>query len=201
MKFEPHKMDRQQLHDLMSDSLSPLPVAFISTVDGNGIFNAAPFSFAAPVCVKPPILCVSFGTKRGQIKDTVKNIETTGDFVVNIVNDATIKQAIQAAAEFLSDVDEIKQVGLTAAPCEMVKSPRIAECPVNLECKLLFSLELGEGINKRKIVFGEVLLAHAKDEVCSEGTIHPSLLKPIARLGKNLYSHTSNSFELKTPRL
>lgn len=201
MKFEPQNLDRQKLHDLIGDSLSPLPVALISTVGEDGIFNAAPFSFIAPVSTKPPILCVSFGTKRGLKKDTVKNIEYTGDFVVNIVNEAIAKQAIQASAEYPGNIDEIKEVGLTPAPSEKVKSPRIAEAPINLECKVMCSMELGIGMNLRKVVFGEVVLFHVKDEVCPDGSIHSALLKPIARLGKNLYLRPTDTLEIKTPRL
>lgn len=201
MKFEPQNLDRQKLHDFISDSLSPLPIAFISTVGEDGVFNAAPFSFVSPVSTKPPILCVSFGLKKGQKKDTVRNIEYTGDFVVNIVDNALLKPAIQTSADYPSNIDEIKQVGLTSIPSIKVKSPRIAEAPISLECKVMFSLELGDGINLRKVVFGEIVLFHVKDEVCSDGSIQPKLVKPIARLGKNLYCHTTDSFEVKTPRL
>lgn len=201
MKLDPQSLDRQKLHDLLGDSLSPLPVAFISTVGEDGVFNAAPFSFVAPVSIKPPVICVSFGTKRGVKKDTVRNIEYNGDFVVNIVDSAIAKQAIQTSAEYPANIDEIKEVGLTSAPSEKVKSPRIAESPINLECKVLCSLELGSGINLRKVVFGEVVLFHVKDSVCSDGAVNPNMLKAIARLGKNLYVRPTDTFEIKTPRL
>lgn len=201
MKFEPQNLDRQKLHDLIGDSLSPLPVAFISTVGEDGIFNAAPFSFIAPVSTKPPVLCVSFGTKRGVKKDTVKNIEYTGDFVVNIVNESIVKQAIQSSAEYPANVDEIKEVGLTSVPSEKVKAPRIAESPISLECKVLCSMELGIGINMRKVVFGEVVLFHVKDGVLTDSSINSVLLKPVARLGKNLYLRPTDTLEIKTPRL
>lgn len=197
MKFEPQNLDRHKLHDLLPGSLSPLPIAFISTVGEDGVFNAAPFSFVTPVSVKPPILCVSFGLKKGQKKDTVRNIEYTGDFVVNIVDYAIMKPAVQASANYPVSVDEIKEIGLTALPGEKVKSPRIAEAPVNLECKVMFSLELAEGANLQKLVFGEVVLFHVKDEICLNGSIQPRLLKPIARLGTNLYCHTTDTFEMK----
>lgn len=201
MKLDPQNIERQMLHDFLSDSLSPLPIAFISTIGEDGVFNAAPFSFVAPVCVKPPLLCVSFGLKRGLKKDTVRNIEYSRDFVVNIVNESLIKPAIQASADYPCSVDEIKEVGLTAIPSEKVKSPRIAEAPINLECKVALSLELGEGLNLRKVVFGEVVMFHIKDEVCLDGCIHPAKLKAIGRMGKSLYSCPTDTFELKTPKI
>lgn len=201
MKFDPQNLDRHKLHDLLPGSLSPLPIAFISTVGEDGTFNAAPFSFVAPVSVKPPVLCVSFGLKKGLKKDTVRNIEYCGDFVVNIVNNYILKQAIQASSNYPAGVDEIREIGLTAIPSERVKAPRIAESPVNLECKVMFSLELSEGLNLQKVVFGEVVLFHVKDDLTLDGAIQPALLKPIARLGMNLYCHTADSFEVKPVRI
>lgn len=201
MKFDPQNLDRHKLHDLLPGSLSPLPIAFISTVGEDGVFNAAPFSFVTPVSVKPPILCVSFGLKKGLKKDTVINIEYSGDFVVNIVNKDILGPAIQASANYPAGVDEMKEVGLTAVPGEKVKAPRIAEAPVSLECKVIFSLELSQGLNLQKVVFGEVVLFHVKDEVCADGCVQPALLKPVARLGMNLYCHTTDSFELKPVRV
>lgn len=201
MKLDPQNIERQALHDFLSDSLSPLPVAFISTIGEDGVFNAAPFSFVCPICVKPPLLCVSFGLKRGLKKDTVRNIEFTKDFVVNIVNESILKPAIQASADYPSSVDEIKEVGLTAVPSEKVKAPRIAEAPINLECKVAFSLELGEGLNFRKVVFGEVVLFHIKDEVCLDGCIHPAKLKTMGRMGKSFYIRPTDTIEVKTPRI
>lgn len=197
MKFEPQNLDRHQLHDLLPGALSPLPIAFISTIGEDGVFNAAPFSFVTPLSIKPPILCVSFGLKKGQKKDTVKNIEYTGDFVVNIVDKSIIKAAVQSSANYPGNVDEIKEIGLTPVSSEKVKAPRIAESPVNLECKVIFSLELSEGSNLQKVVFGEVVLFHVKDEVCLNGAIQPQLLKPIARLGFTLFCHTTDTFEVK----
>ncbi len=201
MKFYPQNLNRHELHDLLPGSLSPLPIAFISTIGEDGVFNAAPFSFVTPVSVKPPIICVSFGLRKGQKKDTVRNIEYSGEFVVNIVNNNILKQAVQASANYPANVDEIKEVGLTAVPSEKVKAPRIAESPVNLECKVMFSLELSEGPNLQKVVFGEVVLFHVKDEICSDSSVRPGLLKPIARLGTNLYCHTTDTFEEKPVRV
>ncbi len=160
MKIETANLERQELHDLIGSTIAPLPVALISTIGQDGTYNAAPFSFVAPVCSKPPVICISFGLIQGQKKDTVRNIEFSHDFVVNVVDETLISQAIQASTDYPSDIDEIKEIGLTAISSEKVKSPRVAESKVNLECRLVQKLEipeeLREGQGLRVIIFGEV---------------------------------------------
>ena len=201
MKIETAKLGRQELHDLIGTAISPLPIAFISTVGPDGVNNAAPYSFVAPVCSKPAIIVVGIGLRKTEKKDTLKNIEFTRDFVINIVDEPLIKKAIQAANEYPPEVDEIKEVGLTAIKSDMVKSPRIAEAKVSLECKLVQKLEILEEIREgqglRAIVFGEVVLAHIKDEVWVDGKIDPARLKIIGRVGQNIYCRTHDMFELK----
>jgi flavin reductase (DIM6/NTAB) family NADH-FMN oxidoreductase RutF len=201
MKIETAKTGRMELHDLMGTAMGPLPVAFISTVGSDGTYNAAPFSFCAPVCSKPPILCVSIGLRTGQKKDTIRNIEYARDFVVNCVDEGIIKQVVQASADYPYGVDEIKVTGLTAVKGDMVKSPRVSEAKISLECKLVQKLELieeyKEGSGLRAIIFGEVVLAHIKDELWADGKIDPRRLKAIGRVGANLYSKPGEIFELK----
>lgn len=157
----------------------------------------APFSFVAPVCVKPPVICVSFALRQGQKKDTLRNIEFSHDFVVNIVDEALIRQAIQASADYPSGVDEIKEVGLTAISSDKVRSPRIAASKVSLECRLVQKLELIDDHGLRALVFGEVVLVHIKDEVWVEGKIDPSRLRTVGCVGEDLYCRTADIFEMK----
>jgi flavin reductase (DIM6/NTAB) family NADH-FMN oxidoreductase RutF len=203
MKIETAKTGRMELHDLIGTAMGPLPVSFISTASSNGTYNAAPFSFCAPVCSKPPILCLSIGLRAGQKKDTIRNIEDVRDFVVNCVDEAIFKKVIQASTDYPYGVDEIKVTGLTAIKGEMVKSPRVLEAKVSLECKLVQKLEFveeyKEGPGLRAIVFGEVVLAHIKDEVWAEGKIDPRRLKAIGRVGTNLYSKPGEIFEALRP--
>ena len=201
MKIEAAKTGRMELHDLLGTAMGPLPVAFISTVGPDGTYNAAPYSFGAPMCSKPAILCVSIGLRAGQRKDTIRNIEYARDFVVNCIDESLIRQAVQASADYPYGVDEIKATGLTAIKGEMVKSPRVSEAKVSMECKLVQKLELieeyKEGPGLRAIIFGEVVLAHIKDDVWVDGKIDPRRLKLIGRVGANLYSKPGEIFELK----
>ena len=205
MKIEPVNMDRQEVHNLLSGAIVPLPVVLITTVGEDGVYNAAPNSFVIPVSAKPPVICVSISVFHGraylarqwQRKDTLKNIEFSQDFVVNIMDESLIKPTIQASADYPSDVDEIKEVGLTAIAADKVKSPRIAEAQVSFECRLVQKLELGEGQDSRGIVFGEVVLAHVKDGLWVDGKIGPSRLRAVGRLGDGVYCRTGDIFEVK----
>jgi len=197
MQIEMVNLEREEIHELLGGIIVPLPVALISTVAKDGIYNAAPFSLVTPVCWKPPIVCVSFGLRQGQKKDTLRNIEFSEDFVINIMDETFIKPIVQASADYPSSVDEIKEVGLTAIAADKVKSPRIAESQISLECRLVKRLELGEGQNLRGVVFGEVVLAHIKDELWATGKIQPSKLRAVGRLGSGIYCRTSDIFEVK----
>jgi flavin reductase (DIM6/NTAB) family NADH-FMN oxidoreductase RutF len=186
---------------LIRNVIAPLPILFISTIGPDGAYNVAPFSFAAPVCSKPPIICFSIGLRRGQKKDTLRNIEFSCDFVINTVDESIIRQVVQAAAEYPYGIDEIKAIGFTATKGEKVKSPRVAEAKISLECRLVQKLELIEKDENapglRGIVFGEVVLAHIKDEVLVDGKIDPRCLKSVMLVGSNLYCKTGGIFEMK----
>ncbi len=177
-------------------ALTPRPVTLVSTIGQNGSYNAAPFSSTAHISSKPLIICISFGLRKGQKKDTLKNIEFSHDFVVNVVDEDLIQQTVQTSADYPGDIDEIREVGLTALSSEKVKSPRIAESKVSFECQLIQKLELVEGQDLRSVVFGEVVLMHINDELWIEGKIDPSRLRAVGRLGIGLYCRTEDILEI-----
>ena len=199
MKIETATLEQQELHSLMGSAIAPLPIALISTIGEDGIYNAAPFSLVMLVSWKPPIVCASFGMRKGEKKDTLRNIEFSRDFVVNIMDITLIEPTIQAKADYPSNVDEIKEVGLTAVAADRVKSPLIAEAQVSLECKLVRSMAFGEGKGLRGIVFGEAVVAHIKDELWVDGKIEPSRLRAVGRLAEGIYCRTGDIFETKGP--
>jgi len=209
MKIEPADLDRWEIHGLLTGAIAPLPIALISTIGEDGIYNAAPFSLIIPVSPKPPIICVSisvfygktYPTREGQRKDTLKNIEFSQDFVANIMDESLIKPTVQTSAAYPVSVDEIREVGLTAVASDKVKSPRIVEAQVSFECRLVQKLELGEGMDSRGIVFGEVILTHIKEGLWVDGKIEPSKLKAVGRLGTGLYCRTGDIFEVKVSQV
>lgn len=198
MKVEPVNLPRKQLHDFFGSLIVPRPIAFVSTIGPDGIYNAAPFSAFIRLTLDPPIVCLAIGRRKGEKKDTVRNIEFSGDFVVNVVDESLAKAMNQASYDYPSNVDEIKEVGLTALPGEKVRSPRIAESPINLECQLMQILEFGKRPGS-SIIFGEVVLVHIRDDICSNGAVDPLKAKIIGRLGSDLYCYTTHIFEMKSP--
>ena len=93
MKVETVKLNKDELHDLLTNTIAPLPIAFISTISADGVYNAAAFSLVVPICSKPPVICISFSLRQGEKKDTLRNIEFSHDFVVNTVDENLIEQS------------------------------------------------------------------------------------------------------------
>jgi len=202
MKIDPANLNRQDAHALLVGAILPRPIAFVSTVGKDGIHNIAPFSFFTGMSSKPAI--VGFGVARrrdGAKKDTLVNIEYTKDYVINLVNEELAEAMNQAAGEYPSHVDEFKVAGLTPVKSDLVKSPRVAESPVNLECRLMQILEFGQSPNVNSFIIGEVICVHVQEETWVDGVIKASKVQAIGRLGEDLYCRTKDIFEMKRPRV
>jgi flavin reductase (DIM6/NTAB) family NADH-FMN oxidoreductase RutF len=197
MKIKSEDVSGHKLHKLLGTAVSPRPVALISTVGEDGIYNAAPYSSITPVSFKPPVLCIGSGMKGGEEKDTAKNIMFSKDFVVNILDDRFIEPVIRAAANYPSNVDEIKEVGLTAVSSDSVAAPRIAEAQISLECRLVQQLAFGSGEDRRTVIFGEVLLLHVKDEIWKGDSVDPMRLKSVGRMSAGVYCRTTDIIKIK----
>ena len=198
MEINPRDLNTKDSHELFVSGILPRPIAFVSTVGEDGVFNLAAFSCFTMVGFKPALVCFHAGLKRdGVKKDTVVNIEFSRDFVVNIVDEPLAEAMNQASAEYPSDVDEFKEVGLTPVKSELVRAPRVAESPVSMECKLTQILESGEAAAGGHIIIGEVVRVHIKDELWAGDQIDVSKLKPIGRLGGDLYCRITDIFEMK----
>lgn len=144
---------------------------------------------------------VLFALRKGEKKDTVRNIESTRDFMVNIMDETYIKPTIQTSVNYPSDVDEIKKVGLTAVASDRVKFPRVAEAQISIECQLVRSLEFGKGLDLRNLIFGEVILVHVKDNLWADGRIQASKAGFIGRIGGKVYCRTTDIFDIPEPKL
>ncbi len=200
MKIDPANLDWREAHDLLAGAVVPRPIALVSTVGEDGVFNVAPFSFFAAICPKPMLVGFSPSWKRdGRKKDTLVNIEFSKDFVINVVTETLAEPMNQASYPYPSDVDEFKETGLTPVKADIVKSPMVAESPVNMECRLVQILEFGDAPRPSSFIIGEVVRIHIKDELYSNGAIQMSELKAIARMGGDLYCRTTGIFEMKRP--
>lgn len=200
MKIDPATLDRKSAHDVMVGVALPRPIAFISTVGENGIYNLAPYSFFIPLSAKPAIVGVGIGRKRdGSKKDTLVNIEFSKDFVINVVTESLAEAMNQTAGEYPPEVDEFQAAKLTPEKADLVKAPMVAESPVRMECRLLQILEYGEFPSIQNFVIGEVIKVHVKDEFWADGEIQSTRLKTIGRMGGDFYCRTTNIFEMKRP--
>lgn len=173
----------------------PRPIALISTRSENGVDNCAPFSFFNVLSEDPPVVIVSFGPRHdGQIKHSIKNILRTGEFVVNLVDEAIANGMHISADEIPEDESEFETAGFTPAPCVEVKHPRIAEAPASFECRTMKHIELVRG---RDFIFGEVLRLHVRDGLVDPVTKRVSEdYRPVGRLYANRYCTTRQRFSL-----
>ena len=198
MKIDPKTFEN--FYRVLTGVVVPRPIAFVSTQSPDGIDNLAPYSFFNAVAYDPPT--VVFSSSRHvdrKTKDTLRNVEETGEFVVNIVVDDIAEAMNRTAAEYPEDVDEFEIAGLTAIPSDIVKPPRVAESPVNMECRLNQIINLGEGSGGHGLVIGTIALMHVRDDLINGHRINHQLMKPTGRLAGSMYCHTADTFELVRP--
>lgn len=202
MIINPSEHSPQNVYKLMIGAIVPRPIAFVSTISPEGILNLAPFSFFTGVSANPPVICFSPMVRGsdGKRKDTLNNIEATGEFVVNIVSEDFAVPMNICSAEFPPGVDEFQQSGLTPVASTLVKPPRVQESRIHLECRLLQVVHVSPRPLGGSLVLGEVLRFHVADELCEEYRIDPDKLKPIGRMGGPSYTRTTDRFDLVRPK-
>jgi flavin reductase (DIM6/NTAB) family NADH-FMN oxidoreductase RutF len=200
LQFDLATLSRRDVYALLSGAIVPRPIAFVSTISPDGIANLAPFSFFAPISSAPPRVILSVGQRRGRRKDTAANIDATRDFVFNVVTEDIAEKMNAAAADFPPEVDEFAAVGLTAAPSVLVRSPRLADSPVNLECKVLELMSVGVSPDVTDVIVGEVVYVHLRDDLLVEGAVDMERLRPIGRLNGDLYCRTRDIFSMERPK-
>ncbi len=196
MIIDPKTFDR--FSAVLTGVIVPRPIAFVSTISPDGVVNLAPYSFFNAVSYDT----VMFSSSRNvgdKSKDTLRNVEETGEFVVNIVVDPIADAMNSTAAEFPEDVDEFGIAGLSHAPSQIVKPPRVAESPVNIECKLNQIVQIGSGAHEHGLVIGTILLMHVRDDVIDGHRIDQAKLMATGRMAGNMYCRTNDRFEMVRP--
>jgi flavin reductase (DIM6/NTAB) family NADH-FMN oxidoreductase RutF len=200
--IDPHATDTTNVYRLLIGAIVPRPIAFVSTISPDGILNLAPFSFFTAVSANPPVIC--FCPMRRQWpdprKDTLRNILTTREFVVNVVSEEIAQQMNITSAEFPPEVDEFAASGLTAIPSDLVKPPRVSESHVNMECRLFLAIEVGGLPLSGNIVFGEIVRLHVDDEYVDNFKIDPDKLLAVGRMGGTSYARTRDRFDMIRPK-
>ncbi|MEJ5172507.1 MAG: flavin reductase family protein [Hydrogenothermaceae bacterium] len=197
MEFDVKELTSEHIYKLMVSSIVPRPIAWISTISKEGVFNVAPFSFYNGITSEPPLVVISIGKKdSGVKKDTWKNIDEVGDFVINLVTYDLVEKMNITATAFDEHIDEFIEAGLTPIPSVDVKAPRIKESPVNIECKKHMILDIAD----MGVVIGEIVRFHIDDNLINEkGYIDNRKLKIVGRMGGADYCVVSaeNIFTVK----
>jgi flavin reductase (DIM6/NTAB) family NADH-FMN oxidoreductase RutF len=199
MIIDPAQMPRAEFYPWMIRCIAPRPIAWVSSVSSDGVYNLAPFSFFTAISTEPPTLCFAPGRHgaAGGKKDTLVNIEATGDFVVNVVPDHLAEQMNDTATEFPHGVSEFAEAGVTPAPAERVKAPRVAESPIHFECERYQIVEVGpDGPGGGSLVIGRIVLLHVDDRILTDGKVDYQHYHPLGRLGGMEYSRTRDRFTL-----
>ncbi len=204
MRFDSAALSPKDAYALLISTIVPRPIAWVSTLDRAGHSNLAPFSFFTGVASRPPLLCLSIGQRRVdgtmQPKDTLANIQATGEFVVNIPSADQAAAVNQSAAELPPGTSELEALQLPTAPSVHVAPPRVTSCRIQLECKLDQIVWLGQPATQALVV-GQVLCFHIDDAIWSD-TLHgvdPLALDPLSRLGGKAFGTTGQAIELERP--
>ncbi|MGD0097395.1 MAG: flavin reductase family protein [Terracidiphilus sp.] len=204
LTFNPTALTPLETYKLMTGIIVPRPIALVSTVSGDGVANLAPFSFFSGVGAVPPtvLFCPALrdGTETGEKKDTLRNVEETGEFVINVVSEDIASAANESAAEVAFGVDEFSLSGLTPIPSEVVRPPRVAESPAQMECKLLQVIYTAHAPRGGVIVLGEVVRFHVREMLNDEFRIDPAGLDAVGRMAGNTWVRTRDRIELIRPK-
>ena len=201
--YTPSEMETPQLHGLLLSAVAPRPIAFVSTIDADGKPNLAPFSFFNVFSANPPIAIFSPARRvRGNTtKDTLDNVETTKECVINIVSYDILHQMNLASCEFGNGINEFEKAGLTSIASDVVKPFRVKEAPVQLECKVREVIHLGEEGGAGNLVVSEVVRMHVSENVFGEdGNIDPQKLDLVARMGQNWYCRAKGDAVFEVPK-
>lgn len=192
----------QDCYKLLTASVIPRPIALVSTQSVDGVMNAAPFSFFNVFSEDPALAILGLEARRDKddVKDTTRNIEETGELVINLVDHALGPAMAACATPLDPQDDEMVFAGLTPAPSHHIKVPGIAEAPIRLECRLF---ELRRITDRRHLCIAEILGLHARKGIIDPKTLYVDLAayRPLARLSGNGYCDVTDGFEIPVPPL
>ena len=204
MKYEPGTSDHGLPHDPFKSCVVPRPIGWISTLSVDGVANLAPYSQFQNLGYNPPYVMFSANPREDGRKHSVTNAESTGAFVWNMAT-YDLREAVNITGQEVDPgVDEFELAGLTKAPSDMVAPPRVAESPVNFECRYYTTLRLPGGgpnwLGSADVVIGRVVCIHIADDALTEdGHLDVLKLRPIARMGYYDYTSVESVFEMVIP--
>lgn len=203
MFYECNRNNHGLPHNPLKQCIVPRPIGWVSTMDGKGTVNLAPFSFFNLVSENPPLViyCPVGAHGEGGEKDSLRNVREVGEFVVNVATWGLREALNVSSAPAGSDVDEFELAGLTKEPSALVQPPRVKESPLHLECRLVEIIGMPGtfGGVPNRMVLGEVLGVHIRDHLLENGLLKIDRLEPIARLGYQEYAVVRETFTMPRP--
>jgi flavin reductase (DIM6/NTAB) family NADH-FMN oxidoreductase RutF len=204
MQIDPQAIGTDAMYKLMIGCVVPRPIAWVSSVDAAGVPNLAPFSYFMAITHDPPTIAFSAspraetGNPRAK-KDTLRNVEATREFVVNVVDDALAEQMNVTSGDYAPEIDEFTLANLASASSVKVKAPRVALAPINMECRVVQIIPIGN--LPSNLVIGQIVHLHVRADVYdpASGRLDMHRLRPVGRLAGHLYTHVHDIFEMKRP--
>lgn len=190
--LDARELGTERAYRLIVGCVTPRPIAWITSCSAEGRVNAAPFSSYNYVAHSPPMLAVNIGTRVGELKDTARNIVTTGEFVVNVATEANMELMHLSAADYPPEISEPAELGIPLLASQFVKPPRIASTPIQMECRLDQAIKLGRGLNT--LYIGEIIAFHLSPEIFDGRNVDSIKMRPIARLGGPYYASLGEIF-------
>ncbi len=196
LSIDPNKVDTKDLHQFLLGCVAPRPIAFVSTLDDEGCPNLAPYSFFNAFSSNPPIVVFSSNRRVADntTKDTLYNIQNTGEAVVNVVNYDIVRQMAITSIQYPAEVSEFEKAGLTPIPSEIVRPFRVKESPAHLECQVQDIITLGESGGAGHLIICKVVRMHIANNVIDErNRIDPNKIDLMGRMGRAYYVRASGN--------
>lgn len=204
ISIAPGDLEPRRFHRLLLEIVVPRPIGLISTVSESGTPNLAPFSYYQALSVQPPAVMFSPNRDRfGREKHSLINARATMEFVANAVTEDMAEAMNLASGEFPEDVSEFAEAGFTPLPSDLVKPPRVAESPVQMECRVLQIVELSRLPLGGSVVIGEIVRVHLHRDVYDpdSGIIRAETYRPLSRLGGVAYAPVREVFQMPRPKM
>lgn len=199
--IDPHEKTERENYKLLTGSVIPRPVAFVTSLSEDGILNGAPFSYFNIISSNPPMISLSVQKSGGNEKDTARNILKNEEFVIHIVDEDNVEQINQTAASLLPNQSEIELADLSPVKSEKISVPGVKEAKIRLECVLEHSVELGDKESPGcDLLIGRIVQYHIEEAVYEKGEINPLNLKAISRLAGQDYAKVGDIFTRERPK-